>query len=82
MRRYVLPGLRILLQIGIPERKRFELRVLEYLNMMACIPKKAGESHVRSTRELHLVFVARSSLRDHWATVLDRCSGVPAVRRD
>src|SRR5258708_11666363 len=55
---YVLPGLRILLQICIPERKRFELRALEYLNTMAFIPKQARESHVRSALEFHLVFVA------------------------
>src|SRR5439155_9641709 len=58
---YVLPGLRILLQICIPERKRFELRALEYLNTMAFIPKEAGESHVRSALEFHLVFIARGS---------------------
>src|SRR6267154_2412836 len=56
---YVLPGLRILLQICIPERKRFQLRALEYLIVMAaCIREKAGESHVRSTLEFHLEFVA------------------------
>src|SRR5712672_4790687 len=57
----VLPGVRILLQIGVPERERFELRALEYLNTMAFIPKEAGESHVGSALEFHLVFIARGS---------------------
>src|SRR5216684_4967357 len=58
---YVLPGFRVFLQICIPECKRLELRALEYLNTMAFIPKEAGESHVRSPLEFHLVFIARGS---------------------
>src|ERR1700730_10607525 len=58
----VLHSLRILLQICIPKRQRFELRALEYRNTVVFVPKKAGESHVRSALKFHLVLVARGRL--------------------
>src|SRR5215469_570953 len=55
----ILPSLRILLQVGIPECERLKLRALQDLYAMTSIANKPGESHVRSTLEFHLVFVAR-----------------------
>src|ERR1700721_769796 len=58
----ILPGPWIVPQIGIPEGQRFEFRALKYLNPVAAPGKRGGESHVRSTLEFHLIFVARGRL--------------------
>src|SRR5580658_808852 len=54
----VLPGLRIVPQICIPERQCFEFRALKDPTPMAATRKRGGESHVRSALEFHLIFVA------------------------
>src|ERR1700686_5455133 len=60
---YVLPRLGIFFQKRIPERKRFEVRALEHLMAVTAHNRnKTGESHVRSTLQFHLVFVAGWSL--------------------
>ena len=63
-----IPGFRELLQIGIPERKSFELRALEDFILNTSATGRTGKPHVRSALEFHLVFIAGGSLLEGLAS--------------